>query len=144
MTAKILAPPWLLVAGDPSVAEGTQYPDGSRVWLRKPRTLGLDGQGQLWIGTDQGGDTSQGADGLFILARIGPLEMAYLAPKGAAIGGAVFDPGTHTVFGMVRHPGATPEASFNYPATRWPTLLPNMPPQSTIVGWLQHDPDASP
>jgi len=35
---------------------------------------------------------------------------------------------------MVRHPGATPEASFNFPATRWPTLLPNMPPQSTIVG----------
>jgi len=125
-----------LVAGDPSVAEGTQYPDGSTVWLRRPRTLGMDVSGRLWIGTDQGGDTSQGADGLFILNSSGPLELAYLAPIGAAIGGAAFDAGTFTTFGMVRHPGATPEASFNYPATRWPTLQPNMPPQSTVVGLI--------
>jgi hypothetical protein len=137
VTAKSFAASLALVAGDPSVAEGTQYPEGSIAWLRRPRTLGVDAAGRLWIGTDQGGDTSQGADGLFILNASGPLELAYLAPIGAAIGGAVFDAGTHTSFGMVRHPGATPEASYNYPATRWPTLQPNMPPQSTIVGLVQ-------
>lgn len=137
VTAKNFAAGLALVAGDPAVAEGTQYPDGSTAWLRKPRTLGVDVSGRLWIGTDQGGDTSQGADGLFILNSSGPLELAYLAPKGAAMGGAAFDAGSHTTFGMVRHPGATPEASYNYPATRWPTLQPNMPPQSTIVGLVE-------
>lgn len=137
VTAKSFAASLALVAGDPAVAEGTQYPDGSIAWLRKPRTLGVDTSGRLWIGTDQGGDTTQGADGLFILNASGPLELAYLAPIGAAIGGAVFDAGTHTSFGMVRHPGATPEASYNYPATRWPTLQPGMPPQSTIVGLVE-------
>jgi secreted PhoX family phosphatase len=137
VTAKSFAATLALVAGDPSVVEGTQYPDGSTAWLRKPRTLGVDTSGRLWIGTDQGGDTSQGADGLFILNASGPLELVYLAPKGAAIGGAAFDAGTHTSFGMVRHPGATPEASYNYPATRWPTLQPDMPPQSTIVGLVE-------
>jgi secreted PhoX family phosphatase len=63
--------------------------------------------------------------------------MAYLAPVGAAIGGAAFDTATRTVFGMVRHPGATPGATFDTPATRWPTLLPNMPPQSTVIGLVQ-------
>jgi uncharacterized protein len=134
VTAKSFGASLALIAGNPATSAGTQYPDGSDCWLRKPRTLGIDGAGQLWIGTDQGGDTAQGADGLFLLPGVGPLEMAYLAPVGAAIGGAVFDSGTHTVFGMVRHPGATPGASYNAPATRWPTLQPNMPPQSTIVG----------
>jgi uncharacterized protein len=133
-TAKNFAAALLLMAGNPAAAQGASYPPGSAFWLRKPRTLSLDGSGKLWIGTDQRGDTSLTADGLFILPQSGPLQMAYLAPKGAAIGGVVFDAGTHTAFGMVRHPGATPEASYNYPATRWPTLQPDMPPQSTIVG----------
>ena len=134
VTASTFGAGLALVAGNPATAQGTQYPDGSNCWLRKPRTLSLDKNGQLWIGTDQGGDTSRTADGLFILPQDGPLQMAYLAPVGAAIGGAAFDPGTHTVFGMVRHPGATPGASFFNPTTRWPTLRPNMPPQSTVVG----------
>ncbi len=137
VTAQNFGASLALVAGDPAIAEGTQYPDGSITWLRKPRTLGMDVSGRLWIGTDQGGDTRQGADGLFILNGSGPLELAYLAPMGAAIGGAAFDAGTHTTFGMVRHPGATPGASFNDPATRWPSLLPSMPPQSTIVGLVE-------
>jgi secreted PhoX family phosphatase len=134
-TAKSFGANLILIAGNPDTAMSTQYPPDSTAWLRKPRTLGLDPAGQLWIGTDQGGDTSQTADGLFILPSDGgALSIAYLAPIGAAIGGAVFDAGTKTAFGMVRHPGATPEASYNYPATRWPTLQPDMPPQSTIVG----------
>jgi secreted PhoX family phosphatase len=125
-------------AGDPSTAQFTQYTDGSTCWFKNPRTLNIDPLGQLWIGTDQRGKISGTADGLFIMQTGGPskylVNMAYLAPIGAAIGGAAFDANSKTAFGMVRHPGATPQASFDAPATRWPTLLPNMPPQSTVIG----------
>ena len=127
-----------LVAGNPAAEEGTQYGPGSQAWLRKPRTLAIDPAGNLWIGTDQGGDTAQTADGLFIMQTSGPaqgaLAYAYLAPVGAAAGGAAFDANSKTAFGAVRHPGATPGASFGNPATRWPTLQPGMPPQTTIIG----------
>jgi len=106
---------------------------GTGTWLRCPRRVSLDAAGRLWIGTDQGGDTAATADGLFVLSA-GVLSAAYFAPVGAALGGAAVDPGTNTVFAAVRHPGATPSASYNFPATRWPTLLPNMPPQTTIIG----------
>jgi uncharacterized protein len=127
-----------LIAGNPATGEGTQYGPGSQAWLRMPRTLAIDPAGNLWIGTDQKGDTSQTADGLFIMQTTGPAKgavaYAYLAPVGAAAGGAAFDANSKTAFGAVRHPGATPGASFNNPATRWPTLQPNMPPQTTIIG----------
>jgi secreted PhoX family phosphatase len=128
----------VLIAGNPATAQGTSYAPDSQAWLRKPRTLSLDGSNHLWIGTDQQGNTAQTADGFFILpvgnAGIGPLSAAYLAPTGAAAGGVAFDANSHTGFAMVRHPGATPTASFNFPATRWPTLSPGMPPQSTLIG----------
>ncbi len=128
----------LLLAGNPASAQGASYAPGSTAWLRKPRTLSLDGPGNLWIGTVQHGNTAQTADGFFILpvgdSGLGPLSAAYLAPIGAAAGGVAFDANTHTGFAMVRHPGATPTASFNFPATRWPTLAPGMPPQSTLIG----------
>lgn len=123
----------VLVAGQPGVDPGTQYPPTAPYWLRKPRTLALDHAGLLWIGTDQRGDTARMADGLFTWSPA-MLGQAYQAPTGAAMGGAAFAPAGQTVFAMVRHPGATPEASYNFPATRWPTLRPDMPPQSTLIG----------
>ncbi|WP_298215344.1 PhoX family phosphatase [Acidocella sp.] len=127
-----------LVAGDPASAPGTRYGPGSQAWLRKPRSLAVDPAGNLWIGTDQRGQTTRTADGYFIMQAAGPargaVACAYLAPVGAAAGGAAFDANTKTAFGSIRHPGATPEASFVQPATRWPTLDPAMPPQSTIIG----------
>lgn len=127
-----------LVAGNPASDAGTQYGPGSQAWLRKPRTLAIDPAGNLWIGTDQRGSTTQTADGLFVMQTTGPAQgavaYAYLAPIGAAAGGAAFDAASKTAFGAVRHPGATPGASFAKPATRWPTLKPNMPPQTTIIG----------
>lgn len=126
-----------IAAGNPASAPFTQYTAGSNGWFRKPRTLNLDGLGQLWIGTDQHGDTSQTADGLFIMQTAGPSKYltstAYLAPVGAALGGMAFDPASGTKFAVVRHPGATPQASFDAPATRWPTLARDMPPQTTII-----------
>ena len=137
-TAKTFSGEIAIAAGNPATAPFTQYTAGSNAWFTKPRTLNLDPAGQLWIGTDQGGAVSATADGLFVMQTGGPsqylISMAYLAPVGAAIGGAAFDAATRTSFGMVRHPGATPTASFDVPATRWPTLLPTMPPQSTVIG----------
>jgi secreted PhoX family phosphatase len=138
VTAKNFQGEIAIAAGNPATDDGTQYTPGSAAWLTNPRTLKLDSVGQLWIGTDQGGAVSATADGFFTLQTGGAsqylLNIAYLAPIGAAAGGAAFDPATRTVFGMVRHPGATPNASFDAPATRWPTLAPAMPPQSTVIG----------
>ena len=137
-TARHFPASMALIAGNPASDEGTQYGPGSQAWLRKPRTLAIDPAGNLWIGTDQRGDTKQTADGLFMMQTTGPAQgavaYAYLAPIGAAAGGAVFDAASKTAFGAVRHPGATPGASFANPATRWPTLQPAMPPQTTIIG----------
>jgi secreted PhoX family phosphatase len=127
-----------VAAGNPATAQFTQYTSGGSSWFTQPRTLNLDGMGQLWIGTDQNGAVSATADGLFIMQTGGAsqylISTAYLAPIGAAIGGAAFDAATHTNFGMVRHPGATPHANFDAPATRWPTMQQTMPPQSTVIG----------
>ncbi len=125
-----------IAAGNPAIAQFTQYTAGSDVWLRKPATLALDTQGQLWIGTDQNGDTSTTADGLFIMQTQGPskylLTNAYLAPAGAGVGGTAF--AGNTTITVARHPGATPVATMADPATRWPTLRPDMPPQTTVMG----------
>ena len=50
------------------------------------------------------------------------------------MGGVAQSPDGAVVFSAVRHPGDTADASFDHPATRWPTLLPDMPPQTTIIG----------
>ena len=143
LTAKSFAGNIAISAGNPASAPFTQYTPGSNAWFKNPRTLNLDATGQLWIGTDQRGKISDTADGLFVMQTGGPskflVNTAYLAPVGAAIGGAAFDVPSKTVFGMVRHPGATPAASFDAPATRWPTLLPTMPPQSTVIGLVSED-----
>ncbi|HQT68664.1 MAG TPA: DUF839 domain-containing protein [Acetobacteraceae bacterium] len=123
----------LLLAGNPSNDSTARYAPGSPAWLRCPATLNLDPHGTLWIGTDQDGRQLDTADGLFTLSP--PLRLlnnAYLAPLGAAIGAAGFT--SDTVFAMVRHPGDTPSSSFDQPITRWPTLNPSMPPQSTMIG----------
>jgi len=127
-----------IAAGNPASTPFTQYTPGSGAWFKNPRTLNLDFAGNLWIGTDQRGEISDTADGLFVMRTGGAskylVNAAYLAPVGAAIGGAAFDASRKTAFAMVRHPGATPAATFETPATRWPSLQPSMPPQSTLSG----------
>jgi len=141
VTAKTFPAALVLAAGNPAADAGTLYAPGSAAWLTRPHTLNLDPDGNLWIGTDQNGIPSATADGFFIMQTAGPspglVTMAYLAPIGAAAGGAAFDAATRTAFAAVRHPGATPNASFSSPATSWPTLQPGMPPQSTIIGLVR-------
>jgi len=114
------------------------YAPGSTAWFRKPRTLNLDAHGHLWIGTNQGGAVTETADGFFLMPTSGPaalsVSLAYLAPIGGAAGGAAFDPASQTSFAMVRHPGAVAGATFATPATRWPQMLPSLPPQTTLIG----------
>jgi secreted PhoX family phosphatase len=130
--AKFAAAP-LLTAG----RDGT-YAPGSTAWFRKPRTLNLDSGEKLWIGTDQNKAVTETADGFFLMQTSGPaalsVSQAYLAPIGGAAGGAAFDPASQTHFVMVRHPGAVTGAAFATPATRWPQMLPSLPPQTTLIG----------
>jgi secreted PhoX family phosphatase len=136
LTAKTLTGSVAIAAGNPATAQFTQYTPGSSTWFRKPTTLNLDPQNQLWIGTNQNGRVTDTADGLFTMQTQGPskylADTAYLAPIGAAIGGAAFS--DTTTITVVRHPGATPAAAAANPATRWPTLQPAMPPQTTVIG----------
>lgn len=127
----------VFVAGDPT--EGGRYGRGQPPGAlpRNPATLAVDQRGRLWIGTDQGGRAGQQADAVFACDLDGPgrgvVLPAYAAPRGAAIGGAVPTPGSEAVLAMVRHPGATPGASFAAPATRWPAFDPALPPRTTLV-----------
>ncbi len=128
----------LALAGNPATDPTASAVPGSNAWFTKPRFLDLDSQGALWISTDQHGQVSATADGVFIMQTAGPsiglITMAYLAPIGAAMGGVAFDEPSHTSFAPVRHPGAVPGASFEQPATHWPSLNPAIPAQTTVIG----------
>jgi len=103
-------------------------------WPWAPARLGFDGEGALLLGTDRGARPGPLPEALYRLPAEGGAAPAllYAAPVGAAIGGvAVAEDGT--IFAAVAHPGAVPGASWDHPATRWPTLRPDEPPRSTIV-----------
>jgi secreted PhoX family phosphatase len=127
----------VLLGGNPAHDPSARYAPGSAGWLRSPRVLMLDRLGRLWVGTDQGGVSSGTSDGLFVMRTEGfgafAIKPVYFVPAGGAIGGSVFGPDGRTLFTIARHPGAVANASFADPATRWPTLQPNMPPQTTMV-----------
>jgi secreted PhoX family phosphatase len=133
LTAKTFTGIVAIAAGNPATAQFTQYAPGSTTWFRKPTTLNLDSHSRLWIGTDQNGAVTDTADGLFTMQTTSPYPatQAYLAPIGAAIGAAAFTP-TATL-AVIRHPGATPAATQANPATRWPSLQPAMPPQTSVI-----------
>ncbi len=132
-----------LLGGDPKQDATARYGAGSPAWLARPATLSFDPAGRLWIGSDQGGEISATADGLYAMDVRGPgryvLEAAYFAPLGAAVGGVGFSPKGRSGFAMVRHPGAVAGADFARPATRWPTVRPGMPPQSALIGLARRD-----
>lgn len=127
----------VLLAGNPRNDQSAHYPPGSRAWLRAPYTLAFDAHHHLHIGTDQGGAVTDTADGLFVMPVSGQgrdaLRRLYMSPIGGAIGGVAFDTDGRTLFTIARHPGATPRADFEHPATRWPTVRPDTPPQTTMV-----------
>jgi secreted PhoX family phosphatase len=96
----------------------------------------VDGNGRLWVGTDRGGRPGA-ADAVFLVPLDGPgrgePQLAYVAPRGAAIGGAVTTPETDAALVVVRTPGAEPGASFDRPATRWPGFEARTPPRTSLM-----------
>ncbi|HQT88426.1 MAG TPA: DUF839 domain-containing protein [Acidiphilium sp.] len=131
----------LLLGGDPQTDPTAIDAPGSTAFLRKPATLSIDRNGDLLIGTNQGGNSTTIADGLYRLSHADSepdaLSQIYRAPIGAALGGSALDPIKNHLFAAIRHPGATPNASFSNPATRWPSLQPQMPPQTTLITLAQ-------
>ena len=119
----------LEIAGEPAADRMA-----ARVLLRaegqmaNPATLALDGRGRIWIGTDRGGVVGAAPDALFGCdldgAGRGVARPLYAAPRAGAIGGAAMVPGDDQLLVMVRTPGASPGASFDNPATRWPAFDP--------------------
>jgi secreted PhoX family phosphatase len=95
--------------------------------VSRPSGLMVATDGRVWITAEATGITVASAD-------FTALTAVYAPPIGAVMGGAAQSPDGQLVFTAVRHPGATPTASFDNPATRWPTLRPDMPPQSTVIG----------
>lgn len=133
LAARRFAGSVVLLGGNPAHDSSSRYAPGSTAWLRAPSTLDFDGRGRLLIGTDQRGAVTDTADGLFAMRPHGGLHLLYSAPVGGAVGGAAADPHGKTLFTVARHPGATRQAAFAHPATRWPTVQLGMPPQTTMV-----------
>jgi uncharacterized protein len=141
----------LLKAGDPSIAEvGAMYhPDTSKNgWFAAPDNCAIDGQGRLWVSTDQGrgwGKT-QTADGLYAVETEGELRgysrMFFRTPVGAELCGPEFTPDDQSLFLAVQHPAADGakdykgferNSTFEDPATRWPDFDPKMPVRPSVV-----------
>ena len=141
----------LLKAGDPSIAKvGAMYhPDtSSNGWFAAPDNCAIDGQGRLWVSTDQGrgwGKT-QTADGLYAVETEGDLRgysrMFFRTPVGAELCGPEFTPDDQSLFLAVQHPAADGtkdykgferNSTFEDPATRWPDFDDKMPVRPSVV-----------
>ena len=143
-----------VATGDPALGEGN--PDGRILLLRpeggqieathyamelalsggdtgmggasvlRPSNLTVGLNGAVWIG-------GEGSGIALAQERFTKISQVYRQPRGALIGGMALGPAGSPLFASVRHPGATADASFNNPATRWPTLRADMPPQTVVV-----------
>jgi secreted PhoX family phosphatase len=118
-------------------------------WFACPDNLAVDGQGRLWVTTDQGSawlKASGTADGMWALETEGPARgagrMFFRVPVGAELCGPCFAPGDRTLFLAVQHPAAdgakdykpfAKASTFEEPATRWPDFKPDMPVRPSVV-----------
>ncbi len=106
-----------LAGGDTGIGNAT---------VSRPSELALGARGQIWIGAE-GTGIALAEDGFTKITQV------YLQPRGAVIGGIAQSPDGSEMFASVRHPGATSGSSWANPATRWPTLRSDMPPQTMVV-----------
>ncbi|HEV7464437.1 MAG TPA: PhoX family phosphatase [Methyloceanibacter sp.] len=142
----------LVRCGDPSIAEvGALWnPETSaNGWFACPDNSAVDGQGRLWVATDQGehwGEKTARADGLYALETEGvrrrTAKLFFRCPVGAEMCGPYFTPNQETLFVAVQHPGCDGTdkfkgfervSTFADPATRWPDFDPNMPPRPSVL-----------
>ena len=142
----------LVRCGDPSIAEvGALWnPETSaNGWFACPDNSAVDGQGRLWVATDQGehwGEKTARADGLYALETEGvrrrTAKLFFRCPVDAEMCGPYFTPNQETLFVAVQHPGCDGTdkfkgfervSTFADPATRWPDFDPNMPPRPSVL-----------
>lgn len=137
-----------LLAGNPQDPShearygGPLSPSG---WLACPDNVAFDGQGRMWIASDQGEaqQTFGIGDGIWACDVEGPgravTRMFYRVPTGAEMCGPAFTPDFRTLFVAVQHPaGDDAGSSFDTPSTRWPDFNDGMPPRSAVVV-ITHD-----
>jgi secreted PhoX family phosphatase len=117
-------------------------------WFVCPDNTAVDGQGRLWIATDQGESWPRTgrADGLFTLETEGSLrgmsKLFFRVPVGAELCGPCFTPDGETLFVAVQHPGADGAealigfgrpSTFKDPVTRWPDFREDRPPRPSVL-----------
>lgn len=147
----------LVQCGDPSdpKVEAKWHPDTSADgWFASPDNCAIDGEGRLWVSTDQGGSwpKTQKADGLYAVetdgAQRGRSKLFFRCPIGAELCGPYFTPDQQTLFVAVQHPGTDGTKSyerfgrastFEDPATRWPDFDPDMPPRPSVIAITRKD-----
>ena len=147
----------LVLAGDPEKpGAGAEWgPETSRNgWVGSPDNCAIDGQGRLWVSTDQGSKWPKTgtADGLWAMetegAARGSGRMFFRVPVGAEMCGPQFAPDDKTLFVAVQHvavdgakawPPFGRDSSYVDPATRWPDFDPNMPPRPSVVAITKDD-----
>jgi secreted PhoX family phosphatase len=143
--------------GDPDVAEvgAMWHPETSDSgWFASPDNCAVDGQGRLWISTDQGGNwgLTGKSDGLYSLETEGELrghaKLFFRCPVGGELCGPYFADGDRTLFLAVQHPGTDGtkelvgfgrDSTFEDPATRWPDFAEGMPPRPSVVVVTKED-----
>ena len=141
----------LVKCGNPAIAGvGSTWNPATSAdgWFASPDNCVIDGEGRLWVATDQGKQWQRTgkADGLYSLETQGPLrgraKLFFRCPVGAELCGPCFTPDGETLFVSVQHPGADGTqhfagferlSTFADPATRWPDFDPNMPPRPSVV-----------
>ncbi len=108
--------------------------------------MAFDGQGRIWIATDQGGVQQRLGigDGVWAADTEGPGRAIprrfFRAPTGAEVCGPAFTPDSRTFFLAVQHPaGDDRGTSFDAPTTRWPDFQDGMPPRSAVVVITKND-----
>ena len=119
-------------------------------WFANPDNCAVDGEGRLWVATDQGNGwpRTKKADGLYAVAMAPEGEdraiskLFFRCPVGAELCGPYFTPDQETLFVAVQHPGTDGTkayekfgraSTFEDPATRWPDFDDKMPPRPSVL-----------
>ncbi len=125
-------------------------------WFANPDNCAVDGEGRLWVATDQGDGwpRTKKADGLYAIAMQPEGEnraiskLFFRCPVGAELCGPYFTPDQETLFVAVQHPGTDGTkayerfgraSTFEDPATRWPDFDERMPPRPSVLAITRKD-----
>ena len=115
----------MLVCGDPDAPETyfAGFPKDKVSPISCPDNVAFDAEGNLWVSTD--GNKLGSNDGLFRVPTAGPrrgqVRQFLTVPPGAETCGPVITRDQRTVFVAVQHPGEDDGATFETPASTWPT-----------------------